>query len=345
MDALHTGFSARWAAGASDVWTTWSETLDLFRAKLATLLGAEPQDICPQPSVSAALTKILFGLPKEPGRNTVLLCREDFPTIGYVLAQAQRFGLELRFIEGGAHLADPAFWEKELDESVHLVHVTHIFSNRGVRTPVPEITALARKRGIKTIIDVAQSAGVVDIDVNDFRADYIIGTSVKYLCGGPGAAWLWANPEAASDNHPIDVGWFSSATPFNYDIETFSYADGAARFMGGTPSVVPFAFAANGIATLLDIGIQAIETYAQSLIDQLVADLPPSVLASHVKPGERGSAVLIKPDNPEAFSKALSQKGIAHDMRTGAVRLSFHVYNDENDLKGLLETLKSCCPV
>ena len=334
-----TAFDQGWRAGDHNVWDGWLSTIDTFKANLAGLIGAEANEICPQTNISSALTKLLFSLPREKSRRRIVMTQADFPTAGFVLKMAETFGCTLDFIESGPGLANPANWAAKLDDDVLLVFVTHVFSNLGLKTPVAEITAAARKAGAISVVDVAQSAGIVPIDVASWQADALVGTSIKYLCGGPGAGWMWANPALTTKCAPLDVGWFSHANPFEFDIHNFQYAPDAARFMGGTPNPAPFAMAANGIATIERTGVSAIHQHAQKLISHFADAWRGGEFISHITPGERGAGVIIKPQDTQESVNRLQCAGIGFDQRSGGIRLSFHLYNDENDIDALLNAL------
>ena len=282
-------YGALWREKGAALWDHWLATIDRFTEGLAPLIGADAKDICPQPNVSSALTKILFGLPERPGRKKIVLTEDDFPTIGFVLSQAQRAGYELEFLPGGTQLADPDAWAPAFEEDVQLVLATHVFSNHNTLSPVAEITKRARAKGVFSIIDAAQSAGGVPIDLAAWAPDFCIGTSLKYLCGGTGAAFLWASPEVALQSAPMDVGWFSHENPFEFDIRNFTYANGAKRFLGGTPSVAPFAGAIAGQKILAAHGLDNAYTHNQSLMTRLFANVPIDAVKSMSQQGRRGN--------------------------------------------------------
>lgn len=329
-----------WAAGRADLWPLWLEKIEAWRRALASVIGARADDICPQTNISSALTKILFALPPREGRTKAVLTEDDFPTAGFVFEQGRRLGLEPVLIKGGAHLADPDAWARAFAADVRLVHVTHVFSNRGVRAPVAEIVRRAKAAGASVIVDVAQSAGALPVEAARWGADFLVGTSIKYLCGGPGAAFLWANPESVNDAAPADVGWFSHEDPFEFDIRRFRYAPGAARFWGGTPSVAPFLIARAGADAIAAAGPQAIETQAQGLLDRLLALVPADAVLSHARRGERGAAVIIAPRAIAAARAALKEEGVAHDERAGGFRFSVHLYTEEADVDRLAGALR-----
>lgn len=328
-----------WAAGRADLWPAWLDTIERWRGALGPVIGARPGDFCPQTNISSALTKILFALPERKGRPKIVLTEDDFPTAGFVFDQGRRIGLEPVFIKGGARLADPDAWAPAFAGDARLVHVTHVFSNRGVRAPVAEIVRRAKESGAAVIVDVAQSAGAVPVDAARWGADFVVGTSIKYLCGGPGAAFLWVNPDGADAYAPADVGWFSHENPFEFDIRRFAYAQGAARFWGGTPSVAPFVIARAGAEAVGAAGPAAIEARSQALLDRLLARLPESAVLSHARRGERGSAVVVRPRDMAGARAALNEAGMAHDERMGGFRFSVHLYTEEAEVDALSQAL------
>ncbi|MDZ7629452.1 MAG: aminotransferase class V-fold PLP-dependent enzyme [Parvularculaceae bacterium] len=329
-----------WAAGRSDLWPRWLETIAAWKRALAPVIGAGAMDICPQTNISSALTKILFALPERKGRTKIILTEDDFPTAGFVFEQGRRIGLDPVIIQGGAPLADPDAWSRACADDVRVVHVTHVFSNRGVRSPVAEIVRRAKAAGACVIVDVAQSAGALPVDAARWGADFVVGTSIKYLCGGPGAAWLWVNPDYAAEYAPADVGWFSHEDPFEFDIRNFRYAAGAARFWGGTPSVAPYAVARAGAEAIAAAGVTAVDTHAQGLLDRLLARLPSEAVLSHVKPSERGAALIVRPRMIDEARAALKEENIVHDERLGGFRFSVHLYTEETEIDRLAEVLK-----
>lgn len=334
------GYGAPWRTEGFNVWGPWFDTLERFKAGLAPIIGARPEDICPQANVSSGVSKVLFSLPERKGRTKIVLTEDAFPTVGFALAQAERLGYELDFIPGGERLADPDAWARAFADDVQLVVPMQVYSNSSVLAPVEEIAKRARAAGVYSLIDAAQAAGAVPLKLDDWRPDFAVGTSLKYLCGGAGAAWLWADPETAKDCKPLDVGWFSHADPFEFDIHHFDYAEGAARFTGGTPSIAPFAGAAAAHEIINGHGVEAIYAHNQRLLARLFEALPQSAFLSSTTQGARGSGALIKVRDYDAAAAALANAGVGHDTRLGAVRISVHLYNDESDIDALITAIE-----
>jgi len=340
QSAIDAGFADPWRTDGFEVWTPWFDAVDRFKAGVAGLVGAHAKDICPQPNVSAGVFGVLFSLPERARRTKIVLTEDDFPTVGFALAQGRRMGYELVFLPGGERLADPDAWAPAFQDDVQLVVATQVYSNTSVLAPCAEICRRARERGVFSLLDVAQAAGTVPVELNDWGAAFAVGTSLKYLCGGTGAAWLWANADAAARTAPLDVGWFSHANPFEFDIHNFEYAQGADRFTGGTASVAPLAGACAAHEILNARGVSDIYAYNQALLDRLFAGLPAEAFLSTTRAGHRGSAALIKVRDYDAAARDLAEAEIAHDTRKSAVRVSLHLYNDEADVDALVGVLK-----
>ena len=338
--ALAQGYAEPWRTKGFHVWEPWFEAVDRFRQGLAPLIGADARDICPQANVSSGISKILFSLPERARRRKIVLTEDDFPTVGFALAQARRMGYELVFLPGGARLADPDAWAPAFHDDVQLVMATPVYSNSAVLLPCAEIARRARERGVFSIFDIAQTAGGVPVRLNEWRPDFAVGTSLKYLCGGSGAAYLWADRDTAERCAPLDVGWFSHRDPFEFDIHHFEYAAGVERYAGGTPSIAPLAGAAAAHAILNARGIDAIYAHNQRLLSALIARLPQEAFASTTVEGARGSAALIRVRDYDTAADALKEAGIIHDTRKGAVRVSVHLYNDEDDVAALADALE-----
>lgn len=308
-------FFTPWAAKPGESWPLWLSAIDDFRTALASLLGGRMEDYCPEPNVSAALFALLSGLTLEKGRNAIVMSAHAFPSLGFVAQQAERLGFRFEILEGDP--ADIAIWEAALKTDVAVVLAMHVHSNTSIVSPVTEIAALARARGIFSIIDIAQSAGILPINVTAWQADALIGSCLKWLCGGPGAGFLWC----PHDLKPLNVGWFSHEAPFEFDIRNFHYAPNARRFWGGTPSVAPYVLATTGIRTISDISVEAILKHNHALI----ARIDPSDRSG------KGGTLCHKPADMEKTMAALTAAGCRFDRRGDTLRLSFHIYNTEQD--------------
>ncbi|WP_380873795.1 class V aminotransferase [Sphingomonas sp. DBB INV C78] len=325
-----------WGIKGSDAWEDWLGAIDDFRASLAGLLGGQAADYCPQANNSAALFRLLSALPPEPGRNRLVASEQSFPSIGFAMGALDRLGYRLDLLTG-----DPAnveTWGAAIGPDVAAVVAMHVHSNSGAVSPIADIVALAHGAGAIAIADVAQSAGILPVNLPAWGVDAAIGSCLKWLCGGPGAGWLWADPALTARAQPIEVGWFSHAEPFAFDIRDFRYAPDARRFWGGTPSIAPYALATGGITTIAGVGAQKVLAHNRRLIARVVERTGDRWFAPD-RSGFGGTLCITADADVET---ALRAGGCQVDRRGPVLRLSFHIYNDaaEADLVG--EILAGC---
>lgn len=324
-----------WEQDPEHAWPSWLAAVDEFRASLARLLATSPASICPQSNLSSGLTKVLGGLRDGFEQPILLLSEEAFPSLGYVASHA---GFDVRFVPRDEDATDPAVWEAHLDESVDVVLVTHVHSNTGELVPTPAIIEAARRLGVVSIIDVAQSAGIIPIDLAAWGADVVLGSCVKWLSGGPGAGWLWVHPEMIERCTPTDVGWWSHEDPFEFDIHTFRYADDALRFWGGTPTVSPFIVARHAIDVIGAIGVDAARDHNTELVDRLIDGLGDRVVSPHEIDRRSGTCVVAGTETEAAMLGAV---GVAIDHRANGIRLSPHLHTDVADIDRVVALLSA----
>lgn len=329
-------FFDQWAGIGANAWGDWIGTLGEFRAVLGRLLGARPEDLSPQVNLSSALTKVIGSLPERPGRRRVLYGELDFPSLGFVCQQAARLGYEPVCLPEKDGALPLSVWDEHLTPDVQVAHITHVLSNNSYQVDVPGVLRMCRERGIFTVVDVAQSAGVVPIDLSEWNADCVIGCSVKWLCGGPGASFLWVRGDLLPRLAPVDVGWFSHARPFELDIHRFEYAADGGRFWGGTPSVLPFAVATEGLRLIEEIGIDRIRAHSLALTRRIAEAASAGGLAVNTPllDERRGGTMAVGfPDN-EAAVALLGARRVQVDFRPRfGVRFSPHIYNTMEEIE------------
>jgi kynureninase len=325
--ALQANFLQPWQQQGGDAWPTWLAVIEGFRASLAALLGGSPADYCPQANLSSGLAKLLPALPPSKVRTVLLAAEDSFPSLAFVLERAGRLGLSLRLMSHARDPADLTSWADALTADVAAALVTHVHSNSGAVAPATNIATLCRERGILSIVDVAQSAGILPISIPELGADVVLGSCIKWLCGGPGAGFMWIDPALVQSLEPSDVGWFSHADPFEFDVHSFEYAADARRFWGGTPSVIPYTIAAESLRVLADIGVAAVRSHSLALMDVFRSELPAAWRGSIALERIGGTLCLPLGQAREALAHALSAKAVRLDYRGPVARLSFHIYN------------------
>jgi kynureninase len=271
--------------------------------------------------------------PVDPRRNRVVYEEGNFPSVRY-LYQAQS-ELDVVVVDD-----DRAIIEA-IDERTLLVPITHVLFKTGEIQDVAAIVRRAHEVGAHVVLDAYQSAGIVPLDVAALNVDFAVGGSVKWLCGGPGNGWLYARPDLAEVLEPTFVGWQAHARPFSFEPE-LDFADGAARFLTGTPNVPALYAATAGYDLIEEIGVDNIRENSirqtQLLIELL--DEAGFDVTSPRDPARRGGTVTVRTTQFEAVHKELGERQIICDFRPDAgLRLGPHYYNTDEELRYAVEQI------
>ena len=341
-DAIQTQFLDIWQSNPTDAWPKWLDAISEFKIALSELFNGDASAFCPQTNISSGLTKVIQSFPKSAdrkNRNTILLTENDFPSVGFVLKKTESMGFNIRVIPRSEDPQDLETWKNALTDDVCCALITHSHYNTSRLIPVEGITRITRERDIISIVDVAQSSGVVPIDLKRWRADVILGSCIKWLCGGPGAGFLWVDPDLVSSLMPVDVGWFSHQNPFEFDIHNFDYAADSSRFWGGTPNVLPFVLATNSIKWLTDFGIENIREHNQKLTSLLADSINKKNIISPLDCSERGGTLVVKFPEHEKVSEALERANVRFDSREEGIRLSPHIYTTADEINQIASVL------
>ena len=300
--------------------------------QIGRIVGAPPGTVCMHQNVSIAEAVVLSCF-REGDRTKVVFESENFPSVRYVFQAQPR--LEVVACDSFDELLEA------IDERTLLVPVQHVMFKSAEIQNVEAIVQRAHAVGAHVVLDAYQSAGAVPLDVTELGVDFAVGGSVKWLCGGPGAAWLYVRPDLTDKLEPTLTGWQAHARPFAFE-PTLEYADGIARFLTGTPNVPALYPATAGYDIVEEIGVDRIRESSlrqtQLLIDG--ADARGFEVASPREPDRRGGTVTVHVPEFEGVHKELTEREILCDFRPGAgIRLGPHFYNTDEDLERALDAI------
>ncbi|MEO2268921.1 aminotransferase class V-fold PLP-dependent enzyme [Pseudoalteromonas sp. YIC-656] len=334
-------FFAPWEKGQTEPWQQWLSGVNDFTQQLAKLFNSDAKLFCPQVNLSSALTKLVHAHPRlNKAKCKVLMSEQDFPSMGFALQKSLSEDSEIVFIPASQDVCDANVWQQYLTADIDLVFISQVYSNSGKQAPVADILEAARQRGVLSLVDVAQAAGIIPINLASLQPDFMIGSSVKWLCGGPGAAYIWISEAQLPACEPKDVGWFSHENPFEFDIHHFAYHDSALRFWGGTPSVAPYILAAHSIAWFNDYGVEKVRSHNLAM-QQLVIEALGEIVVSPTRAEHRsGTLILNLGAQQSQLVPCLQSAGVSVDERHLGARVSFHLYNDEDDARQLVHALQ-----
>src|SRR3954468_21826394 len=309
-----------WGEGGWDMPVTGGD-------QIGRIIGAPPGSTVMHQNVTVAEMVVLSCFRNPGDRNRIVYEEANFPSVRY-LYQAQP-ELEIVAVEDGAAIVDA------IDERTLLVPISHVLFKNAEIQEIEPIIRRAHECGAYVVLDCYQSAGVVPFDVTALGVDFATGGSVKWLCGGPGAGWLYIRPDLAERLEPTFVGWQGHARPFAFEPE-LEYAPGVRRFLTGTPNVPALYAASAGYDVIEEVGVERIRERSlalTSLLHELLDDAGFEISSPRAE-ARRGGTVLVRtPDDP-AVHRELGERGIICDFRPDAgIRLGPHFYNSEDELR------------
>jgi kynureninase len=303
--------------------------------QLGRILGAPPGSIVMHQNVTIAEAIVLSCFTPSSKRNRIVYEEANFPSVRY-LYQAQPH-LEV------VAVADDAAIVEAIDERTLLVPISHVLFRNGEIQDVEPIIRRTHEVGAYVVLDCYQSAGVVPFDLTALGVDFAVGGSVKWLCGGPGAGWLYVRPNVADRLEPTLVGWQAHARPFAFEPE-LDYAAGARRFLTGTPNVPALYAATAGYDVVEEVGVERIRERSL-VLTQLLIDLCDAAgleIVSPREPERRGGTVTVSTPDHAACHRELGERGVICDFRPnpeGGIRLGPHFFNTEDEVRSAVSEL------
>ena len=354
---MYPGKEADLAAAMADYATVWSAPNDKqwgyvlrkrqdYLEAWGRLMKAPKGSITHVDNVTDGLHKIIRALPEGLLRGKKVLVGADcFPSLHFLLAGlAPKIGFELVTVpmsEGKAWV-ETADFIAHWDRNVTLSLLTWVTSTASARMDYPALVAHGRAMGSLMVADITQAVGLIPFDVQNPRVDFMISTSLKWLCGTPGAGVLYADKALIPELQPEGRGWFSQNNPFSWDLDKFQYAPDIRRFDTGTPGSVAAIASLPAIRWFAAQDQAAIAARNRKMVDRIIhhadaLDLP--LLGPREAERRGGAAMLRMPDKAEAAAVvgALGVEGYSVDFRGHILRLSPGIVTDESAIDAVFD--------
>ena len=319
-----------------------SEGREATRKLLAQFLRAAPEEIVITRNTSEGNNIVSSGVDLGPG-DEVVVCADNHPSLlGAWQQKAKRFGFTVRVVEQvnphpGADYYVDAF-AKAMNPHTRVLAFSHVSASVGDLFPAKDLCRMARERGALSIVDAAQSFGVLDIDLSDMQPDFFTGSAHKWPCGPREVGVLYIRRDALPRVSPSIISLYAGAVGASTRFEGMGQRDDAA--------VIAFGEA---LKLQMTIGRAAIERrsreLAQSLIERLTK-LPNVKVWTHLDPARSAAIVSFQPGslNGNTLATSLYEKDrIAVMARGGAdrggLRVSPHFYNLHDEVDRMVATV------
>jgi kynureninase len=279
----------------------------------------------------------------SPPRNRIVMSELEFPSNMYLFEGFRRYGAEIDYVKADDGVRAPLepFLEA-IDERTLLVIVSYVLFRSSFVQNVAPIVERAHRVGARVVLDTYQAAGAIPLAIGDLEADFAVGGSVKWLCGGPGAGYLYVRPDLARAVEPALVGWAAHDEPFQFETGAIRYADAPERFQSGTPNVPALYAARAGYRIVHEVGVAAIREKSLRLTRRLIAGAQQRGyrVNTPLEDRERGGTVTVDAPGGAATADALIKRNVVVDYRPGAgIRIAPHFYNTEEEIDRALAAL------
>ncbi len=299
----------------------WYDRSQKTGAKIARLIGAQPDEVIVADSTSVNLFKLAYGaLKMQEGRTKIISDQLNFPSDIYLLqGLIDLFGhkhkLELAKSSDGMSITNEEI-EATLDDDTALVTLSHVVFKSAYMYDMKTITERVHDHGALMLWDLSHAVGAVPVHLNACNVDMAIGCTYKYLNGGPGSlAFLYVRKDLQEKlNSPI-WGWFGENNPFEFGLD-YRPAQGMRKFLAGTPPILSLTAIEPAVDMLNEAGMDKVREKSLSLSNYLIAlfyeVLQPLGyrLGTPTDPGYRGSHVSLKHQEAYRICKALINKDV-----------------------------------
>ena len=337
-DRLH-AYANTWATRGVRAWEEgWWEMAVSVGGKVGALIGAAAGSVTLHQNVTITQAVVASCFDFASPRNKVVMVDMEFPSVVYFYLEQQRRGARVEFVKSEDGITIPT--EKLLeaiDEHTLLVPISYVLFRSSSLVDARAIIEKAHRVGAHVVLDVFQATGTVPVDVAALEVDFACGGVLKWLCGGPGVAYLYVRPDLQKKLAPALTGWLAHKRPFAFEVGPLDRRDDAFRFLNGTPHVPALYACQPGLDIIAQAGVERIRAKSVQQTTRLIvgAEARGWRVNTPRDPARRGGTVSVDCPHAQEVSRELIAREILVDYRPQAgIRMAPHFYtrDDEVDL-------------
>jgi selenocysteine lyase/cysteine desulfurase len=325
-------------------WSDWERKLEAIRGLAARLINADADEVAFVTSTTHGIGLVAEGFPWREG-DSVVTAAEEYPSNIYPWMNLESRGVELRLVpsrEGRVWVEDLA---AAIDGTTRVLTISHVEFASGFRNDLDALAELCRSRGVALFVDAIQGLGPHTIDVKRTPIDFLAADGHKWLLGPEGAGVLYVRRDWIERLRPLGVGWHSVVGSYNAPEAVFTLKPTAQRWEGGTFAMPGLQAFGASLGLILEIGAEAVSRRIMDRADAVreLAESAGWTVYGSRRPADRsGIVALERPGvDPSATVRRLRGRGVAVACRRGRLRISPHVYNDDDDLRRLADGLRA----
>jgi len=329
-------YADSWAERGVRAWEEgWWEMAVGVGDKIAPLIGAGPGEISLHQNVTLTQAVISSCFDFNGPRNKVVMTDLEFPSIQYFYHEQRRKGARVELVAS----SDPVRMDLDkflaaIDETTLLVPISYVLFRSSCLVDARAIIERAHRMGAHVVLDTFQAVGTIPVDVRALGTDFAVGGVLKWLCGGPGVAYLYVREDLRAKLKPALTGWIAHRRPFAFESGAIDPREDSFRYLNGTPHIPALYACQPGLDILNAVGVAAIREKSVRMTTRLLegAKARGWRVNTPENPTERAGTVSIDcPHAAEVCSELLAREILVDYRPKAGVRLSPHFYNREEE--------------
>lgn len=340
-------YADKWATRGIRAWEEgWWMMPTTVGDLVGKIIGAGPGEVVMHQNVSMCQSIIASCFDFSGSkRNKIVSESLNFPSNLYIYHSLEQSGARLVSVPSDDGITVPLDRMLEaIDDETLLVSVSHVIFRSSFIQDIKAITERAHEVGAMVVADLYQSAGTVPLDVREAGLDFATGGSVKWLCGGPGAGYLYVRRDLWSQLQPQVTGWMAHKNPFAFVAGPNEYADNIYRFLNGSPNVPGMYAAMSGYEIINEVGVERIREKSIRQTTRLIelAEEAGFRVNCPKDPQQRGGTVVIDVPHGQQVTAELLRRDFLVDFRPGAgIRVAPHFYSKDEELDLTIREIKT----
>jgi kynureninase len=329
-------YADSWAERGIRAWEEgWWEMAAGVGDQIAPLIGAGPGEISLHQNVTLTQAVISSCFDFRGPRNKVVMVELEFPSVQYFYHEQRRLGARVEVVPTADHIRiDLDRLLAAIDETTLLVPISQVLFRSSYIVDARAIVERAHRVGAHVILDVFQAAGTIPLNVRGLGVDFAVGGVLKWLCGGPGVAYLYVREDLRGKLRPALIGWMAHRRPFAFETGAIDPRDDSFRYLNGTPHIPALYACRPGLEILNRLGVAAIREKSKRMTARLIegARAREWQVNTPENPAERAGTVSIECPHAREVCRELLAQDVLVDYRPKAgVRISPHFYNREDE--------------
>src|SRR5882672_7239310 len=265
-------YADSWAERGVRAWEEgWWEMAVGVGDKIAPLIGAVRGEISLHQNVTQTQAVIASCFDFRGPRNKVVMTELEFPSIQYFYHEQTRNGARVELVPSRDTVRfDLDSFLEAIDENTLLVPISLVLFRSSFIVNAKAIVEKARRVGAHVILDVFQGTGTIPFSVRELGVDFAVGGVLKWLCGGPGVAYLYVREDLRAKLKPALSGWIAHQRPFAFETGAIDARDDSFRYLNGTPHIPALYACQPGLDIVNKAGIGAIREKSMRMTTRLI---------------------------------------------------------------------------